>query len=110
MKDWEISIQGAGAYRSGFCLPKIIVTYADIWSTTAILGTCVGPATCMAQASPVYQRLLAWVKKKAAWNEFTSPEEAVETLVKTLQGRIAGTFGLVTLAVWVGVTLDRVLV
>eukprot|EP00656_Telonema_subtile_P042167 TRINITY_DN4764_c0_g2_i7.p1 TRINITY_DN4764_c0_g2~~TRINITY_DN4764_c0_g2_i7.p1 ORF type:complete len:369 (-),score=85.79 TRINITY_DN4764_c0_g2_i7:16-1122(-) len=54
MEDWDIAMTGASAYRSGFCLPKIINVYFSIWHMTAALDVFVAPSVKVLTATPQF--------------------------------------------------------
>eukprot|EP00656_Telonema_subtile_P051709 TRINITY_DN7026_c0_g1_i3.p1 TRINITY_DN7026_c0_g1~~TRINITY_DN7026_c0_g1_i3.p1 ORF type:complete len:1285 (+),score=198.37 TRINITY_DN7026_c0_g1_i3:119-3973(+) len=111
MEDWDVAMQGPAAHRNGFCIPKIVSSYGPIWNTTALLGVFVVPSVRLAQRTPWFRALEAWLisRIKTCYQPRCDFKRFLEQEVQMLQSRIVGVLNLISLCIVFGVWVPQLL-
>ena len=76
---WDIGQTGFEAYRTGFCLQKLVNVFSPVWCTTACLSVFVSPTKKMWLSTPARLAiawLSQWWKQRCGSGE---PETGVDT-------------------------------
>ena len=110
MDNWQMSMHWVGAFRAGFCIPKLISLYGPIWTTSLQLQLFILPCIQVVMSTPQVRHLFSMVRSTArrvcsqrqSNDELHHLHQDLHQVAMAMQEELAAMMNLMTVAIGFG--------